>query len=266
MIGSSKSKNTVIIVTIALVCVLAVLFFFKDSIIPSKGNESSSESEDIPQSETREALSEDENPSAVTSNGRNTSSSLPEEIQEVNEEWIEVEELPFSVYFRKYTFTLEKCTISKELLGQPKPIYNHYAEETEYNDEGDILSGQSYIHIKFKLKNERNEEITAAVNSHHLFLKPLSEKGQFEIIEASMMNKTENLNERTYYHCQMAAGEEKEFIVTYIVPDECLGDQYEIYYSFQPTGIADYVELEGGKRKMIRDARILLLDNIAVYE
>ena len=236
MIGNPKSKKVFLIVVLFLACVLGALYLFRNQLFPPENQEMGI---------------------LTPENG------LPEEPDRVTEEWVSVSGAPFSVYKRKLTLTLLACEVTKERRGQPAPTFTMFENDIQYDDEGTILNGYSYVHIRFLEKNESSEAMTLFPNSCKLFAGFAGKQEPAMLpLEPSMMNRTENIGRRDYYHTDLGPGEEFECVMTYIIEDQYLTEEYDLYYLFFPWGWCEYVPLGDGREKIVWDAKILLLDNI----
>ena len=235
MIGNPKSKKAFLSVAVILACLLGVLYIFRNQLFP-------------PEKRNSFSLIDPED-------------GLPEEPDHVTEEWIAVSGAPFSVYKRKLTLTLLACEVTKERRGQPSPTFTVY--DVQFDSEGTILNGYSYVHIRFLEKNESSEAVTVAPNSSRIFagFAGKQEPAMYPL-EPSMMNRTENINRRDYYHTDLGPGEDFECVMTYIIEDKYLTEEYDLYYLFYPWGWSEDVPLGDGRKKIVFDSKILLLDNI----
>ena len=247
MSNKSRIKGIVSVALAVLACATAILFLFRDRIFPEKEN-----------------IPEDSNGRSGTDSsydGSTAESGLPYEDDEVSTEQITPESLPYSFYFRKLTFVLKDCVVSKSITGQPAPVFVPYSD-LETNENGDILNDYTYFHVTFSLKNESQEDIFLNVNSSRLIIGRISDNIAVDIAEMCMMNrKSESQEQREYYHWTFKPGIEEEFIVTFILRDAYLSDDYTLNYFYSPFGKTDTIKVEG-KYVSVSDAKILHLNNL----
>ena len=246
MVKNVKSKKAIWIVAAAMICLVAVLFLIKGQL------DASVEPANSVQREL--ALTNEETGLQKAPNG--------EEGEDISEEWFAVDRTPRSVSFRDYTITLEKCEVTKELGNQPNAKYVSY-KNFKTDENGTILSAHSYVHVTFKQKNEAAKEQVAGINTSKLFIAPAGEEIWSAFVEPSSMDQNaEYQNRPDYYSWTFGPGDEQEFTVTYVVADELLTEDYDLYYSFNPRGASEDIPLEDGKEKIRYDARFLMLDQI----
>ena len=253
MIHNSKSKKTILIIIAAFICLFIVLYVFKkvDSEQPKDNSIVSSQS------------SSNDSGDQSSGNTNESSKMLPEENEEVYFERIEdLEYLPLSIYFRKFTFVLKDCWYSKNLCGQPKMIYDGGYSDLKFGEDGEILSDHTYLHMTFSLKNETDQEIVRFLNTSRLYIENLQEHYTESMAEISIMNlPSQQEDARYYYKWAFAPYEETEFTVTFLLRDQYLGDDYSIHFFYSPEGRTDVKEVNG-QEVMISDAKYILLDNV----
>lgn len=264
--NNPRAKKLLPILIPVLVVILVLLYFLKGRILIEK-NGTEPQTGRSQDQEHFDSSIDYSKPSGISSGDESIQeSSFPYEDDNINEEWIQVESVPYRVYFRGFTLTLEECIISKDRCGQPEPVYCRFDDEIEYGDTGKILSAHSYVHIRFLQKNEGSAKASAYLSSSRLFVSLSGEEKQRDFLEVSMMNKIDGLEDRDYYHVLLDPGVEQEFTVTYIIPDEYTSDDYDLNYGFNPRGSVDYIDIGNGKQKIVEDAKVLLLDRIATNQ
>ena len=247
MLRNVKAKRTVFIAAAALVCLAVVLF-------AAFGSRSAAVEPEASVATAQLGLAKaGADADLQTASGEETV---------ISEEWIAVDAAPYTVEFRDYALTLEACEVSKELCGQPKTDVSYF-KGFETDEDGKILSRHSYVHVTFRQKNENDEKQIAGINNSCVFVAPAGSETWTKFAEPSVMNrKPEDQNSPDYYIWSFNPGEEQQFTVTYVLPDEYLTEDYDLYYAFRPLGISENVPLENGNVKLRFDARFLLLDSI----
>lgn len=257
MIHNSKTKNIVLVICAAFICLFLVLYILKKTNITLKREQP--EDNRIVSSQSSSNDSGDQS----SINTDESSKMLPEENEEVYFERIEdLEYLPLSIYFRKFTFVLKDCWYSKDLCGQPEVISNSGYEDLEIANDGKILSDHSYLHVTFSLKNETDQEIVRFLNTSRLYINSLLEHYTESIAEMAAMNlPSQQEDARYYYKWAFAPYEETEFTVTFLLRDQYLGDDYSLYYFYCPEGRTDY-KIVNGQEVTISDAKYILLDHV----
>lgn len=256
MIHNSKTKNIVLVICAAFICLFIVLYVFKKA-------DTASEREQPNNSIISSQGSANDSGDQSSANTNESSKMLPEENEEVYFERIEdLEYLPLSIYFRKFTFVLKDCWYSKDLCGQPEVISNSGYEDLEIANDGKILSDHSYLHVTFSLKNETDQEIVRFLNTSSLYINNLLEHYTESIAEMAAMNLPSQQEDARYYHkWAFAPYEETEFTVTFLLRDQYLGDDYSIHFFYSPEGRTDVKEVNG-QEVMISDAKYILLDHV----
>ena len=256
MIYFSKTKKTVLIIFAVFICLFIFLYIFKKADTASEREQPNNS---IVSSQSSAGSSEDYS-SANTDEG---SRMLPDENDEVFFEQIEgLEYLPWSIYFRKFTFVLKDCWYSKKLCGQPEMIYKGGFDDLKIDDDGTILSDHTYLHVTFSLKNETDQEIVRYLNTSRLYIENLQEHYTESMAEMAVMNlPSQQEDARYYYKWAFAPYEETEFTVTFLLRDQYLGDDYSIHFFYSPEGRTDVKEVNG-QEVMISDAKYILLDHV----
>lgn len=250
----SNKNNTYIFVLCVCVCLLAVACIIKCNF--KTGKEKDSRFLNVSSLDGNKYSGE-----LSDNNLESESSELIEENDEIFSERIDLNSLPYYVYFRKISFELKDCVYSKNLCGQPKMHHVLY-DDIEFGKNGEILNGYSYLHITFTMKNEDDKEIVTSLNTSRIYVDNISNGYTEDIVEMCGMNRPPQEKDfNSFFHWTFLPDCEEEFTVTFILPDRFLMDNYRFTYAYNPLGRGDTLEING-KMSFISDAKLLHINNV----
>lgn len=127
-------------------------------------------------------------------------------------------------------YKIEKVEITKKIGDHKKEAINFWNEQT--NDNGDLTGDEQYIWITIKAKNCGDDDQNILLNNLIVSINSENVVQETAAEARYIMPEQNDMGVEKRFHCLLAAGEEKEFEIGYIIEEEnapdalyyCLGD------------------------------------------